>query len=159
MKIEAEIKECREDEGIDNSKVLDTGTKKQNDSRSSNRGTNQTKIWICDECEETFLKLSDLELHLKSKHGQTPTFSCDECNSKFVTKTRLVMHLQIHLDRNIKTCHYFNNEKICPFIELGCKFLHITAVKCKYDKFCTLHSSTVHILCQIFRNISHILCL
>ena len=47
------------------------------------------------------------------------------------------MHLQIHENRQIKTCHYFNNENFCPFAELGCKFLHIIATKCKYDELCS----------------------
>ena len=44
------------------------------------------------------------------------------------------MHL--HSQKNIKPCHYFNNEKSCPYNELGCKFLHIASEKCKFEQKC-----------------------
>ena len=44
------------------------------------------------------------------------------------------MHL--HRQNNIKPCHCFNNEKTCPFNELGCKFQHSVAEKCKFGKKC-----------------------
>ena len=37
---------------------------------------------------------------------------------------------------NIKPCHYYNNEKLCPYDELGCKFLHSVADKCKFGQKC-----------------------
>jgi hypothetical protein len=46
------------------------------------------------------------------------------------------MHGKIHSDRSTKYCHYFNNGKVCPFEELGCKFLHILSEKCKFDQLC-----------------------
>ena len=30
----------------------------------------------------------------------------------------------MHTDNINHHCHYFNNDKMCPFEELGCKFLH-----------------------------------
>ena len=32
-------------------------------------------------------------------------------------------------------CHYFNNDKICPFSD-QCIFLHEESTKCKYGNFC-----------------------
>ena len=32
-------------------------------------------------------------------------------------------------------CHYFNNEKICPF-DKDCIFLHENSTECKYGKLC-----------------------
>ena len=46
------------------------------------------------------------------------------------------MHIRIHSNKPPRHCHYFNNGKICPFEELGCKFLHVLSTKCKFDKLC-----------------------
>ena len=35
-----------------------------------------------------------------------------------------------------KFCHYFNNGKVCPYDDIGCKFKHKDSDKCKYDKYC-----------------------
>ena len=37
-----------------------------------------------------------------------------------------------------KFCHFFNNGKNCPFEEIGCKFQHTSANKCRYDRKCTI---------------------
>ena len=48
-----------------------------------------------------------------------------------------------HLDiKKMRFFHYFNNDKSCPFIEIGCKFRHEIAEKCVHDKSCINH------LCQ-----------
>jgi hypothetical protein len=33
---------------------------------------------------------------------------------------------------SVNNCHYFNNDKKCPFEELGCKFLHSVSQICKF---------------------------
>ena len=35
-----------------------------------------------------------------------------------------------------RTGHFYNNNKICPFIQHGCKFLHKEAIKCKFSVNC-----------------------
>ena len=37
-----------------------------------------------------------------------------------------------------KFCHFFNNGKNCPFEEIGCKFQHTSANRCRYDRKCTI---------------------
>ena len=37
----------------------------------------------------------------------------------------------------VQNCHYFNNGKMCPFEELGCKFLHVLAKNCKFGQRCS----------------------
>ena len=43
----------------------------------------------------------------------------------------------MHKREVTKHCHYYNNDKICPFEELGCMFLHKTSETCKYDQECS----------------------
>ena len=33
-------------------------------------------------------------------------------------------------------CHYFNNQKKCPFEEIGCMFLHADSEDCKFQNTC-----------------------
>jgi hypothetical protein len=42
---------------------------------------------------------------------------------------------EIH-DRLLKGCHYFNNNKKCPYESIGCMFSHQFSGLCKYEKFC-----------------------
>ena len=35
-----------------------------------------------------------------------------------------------------KYCHYFNNDKRCPFSEIGCKFKHEISHECFHGKEC-----------------------
>jgi hypothetical protein len=55
--------------------------------------------------------------------------------------------MSIHLDTNILHCHYFNNDKNCPFQEHGCKFLH------QETKICTFRQKCQRRLCP-FRHVN-----
>ena len=90
----------------------------------------------CTKCEETFPKYSDLEEHIKNIHLEKDKYKCDECGKSFVLKWRLKKHLTIHSDQDIKGCHYFNNQKTCPFETLGCMFAHKLMGECKFKKKC-----------------------
>ena len=35
-----------------------------------------------------------------------------------------------------KCCHFFNNGKVCPFEEIGCKFKHVESKECRYGQNC-----------------------
>ena len=42
-------------------------------------------------------------------------------------------HKEIHAEnQSLKCCHYFNNQKVCLFKEIGCKFLHTKSSKCRF---------------------------
>ena len=45
-------------------------------------------------------------------------------------------HMRDHIV-DIKLCHYFNNDKPCPYDEVGCKFKHETAPECRCNLKCT----------------------
>lgn len=95
----------------------------------------------CSNCDRTFETRRDLEEHLK-EHDIQKEFKCDQCASEFFLEWRLKRHLRGHTDINRKFCHYFNNGKVCPFEESGCKFKHEHSERCFYGLTC------VNMLCQ-----------
>ena len=44
--------------------------------------------------------------------------------------------MNLHTADSVLHCHYFNNDKKCPFEVLGCKFLHSKAKVCKEGHNC-----------------------
>ena len=38
-----------------------------------------------------------------------------------------------------KNCHFFYSGQVCPYEELGCKFIHKYSEKCKHGTKCTFH--------------------
>ena len=91
----------------------------------------------CKFCDDRFDKNSELEVHIKTHHNIGDTFECEQCGKNFVLKWRLQKHQGIHKEGKIKKCHYFNNQKNCPFEELGCMFEHSFSGICKYKDKCT----------------------
>ena len=89
------------------------------------------KLKKCDICHKTFLENCDLERHMQTHH-KVETFDCEKCDKTFVLKWRLRKHQSLH--KTNKFCNYFNNEKVRPFEEIGCKFLHELSPTCKFKK-------------------------
>ena len=89
----------------------------------------------CKSCEKVFFKNSDLEIYLEQEH-KAEKFKCEQCEKMFVLKWRLNKHEKIHSSQNVKKCHYFNNEKICPFEQIGCMFEHSLAGQCRDGDQC-----------------------
>ena len=46
--------------------------------------------------------------------------------------------MKIQTQEFVKFCHYYNNDKFCPFEELGCNFLHKVAQNCGLGKKCKI---------------------
>ena len=88
----------------------------------------------CNICDEKFDQTFKLENHLKEH--EVETFKCDECGKTFYLKWRLAKHKTIHETINVRFCHYFNNDKLCPFEEIGCMFLHAKSELCRFKKSC-----------------------
>jgi hypothetical protein len=44
--------------------------------------------------------------------------------------------MRLHTDKNVLHCHYFNNNKNCPFEEHGCKFIHAVSENCVFGESC-----------------------
>ena len=86
-------------------------------------------------CDETFDQTFKLELHLR-KHD-IETFKCEKCDKTFQLKWRLEKHRKAHDMSNSKFCHYFNNQKYCPFEEIGCMYTHAKSKACRFGNICT----------------------
>ena len=85
----------------------------------------------CEECHRVFDEMWKLEAHSKT-HKK---YECDKCDKIFSYEDTLNKHIQIS-HGNVKLfCHYFNNEKECPFEE-ECVFLHEHSDMCKYGELC-----------------------
>ena len=62
---------------------------------------------------------------------------------------RLSKHLSSH-GTSLKFCHYYNNDKFCPFEANGCKFAHFEAPSYKFKRRCGYnlcqftHKNTTH---------------
>ena len=90
----------------------------------------------CKMCTKSFHRFADLENHIKSDHDKHQNFKCDLCGKCFVLNWRLSKHMRLHTEENVRHCYYFNNDKICPYEELGCKFLHAEANICHFGTKC-----------------------
>ena len=102
----------------------------------------QPKHLTCKECHLSFDESSKYEKHIIENHRQQKGFKCDKCEMSFVLEWRLKKHKKVHHEINARPCHYFNNDKDCPFAIVGCKFPHIRAGVCKYANRCK------HVKCQ-----------
>ena len=47
--------------------------------------------------------------------------------------------MNLHNDQSAKKCHYYNNEKMCPFKEIGCQFLGEASEMCFLQSRCRMH--------------------
>ena len=88
----------------------------------------------CKYCDDIFDQTYKLEKHLE-KH-KNKEFKCEQCEKQFHLEWRLKKHQISHELKTMKNCHYFNNEKPCPFEEIGCMFRHEKSDKCKFNKLC-----------------------
>ena len=96
----------------------------------------------CNLCATRFPKKSDLEVHLEVYHERKGQYKCDHCDKTFVLKWRLKKHLEVHSKSITICCHYYNNEKPCPYEQIGCMFLH------EHSKICSFGGRCRNKLCQ-----------
>ena len=85
----------------------------------------------CDDCEKTFNEEWKLTAHIRT-HKK---YSCDQCDKSFKFEDTRSKHIKIAHEGLKLYCHYFNNEKDCPF-EDKCVFLHENSEVCKYGELC-----------------------
>ena len=91
----------------------------------------------CKLCEQTFEQNCDLEVHIKADHEPSGKYKCDTCGKSFALRWRLGKHQESHTSSNNKKCHYFNNNKVCPFEEIGCMFAHALSETCIFGSACS----------------------
>ena len=89
------------------------------------------QIFKCDQCGNEFNEKWKLNAHLKTCR----TNKCDVCEKTFRYEDLRKKHILI-AHENLKIyCHFFNNEKTCPYSE-DCVFLHEDSPSCKYSTAC-----------------------
>ena len=89
----------------------------------------------CNVCNEQFNQNWQLEEHLVL-HQTEKAYKCDECDKSFYLEWRMNKHKEGHASIDLKFCHYFNNNKHCPYENIACKFQHKDSPKCKYNENC-----------------------
>ena len=62
-------------------------------------------------------------------------YSCDQCDKIYKTENTHEKHTKIAHEQIKIYCHYFNNEKPCPYNE-ECIFIHEKTDVCKYGENC-----------------------
>ena len=61
-----------------------------------------------------------MKAHLKIDHRK---HECQQCSKSFKFVDMMFKHVKITHDKAKMYCHYFNNQKVCPY-ENDCVFLH-----------------------------------
>ena len=85
----------------------------------------------CEKCELAYTSEKQLSSH-QEKHGRFP---CEKCEKIFSFEVLLEKHMTaVHGKMHIY-CHYYNNNKQCPFSE-ECIFAHKIAKECIYGNQC-----------------------
>ena len=85
----------------------------------------------CEECDQQFQQEAQLEKH-KVIHKK---FECDDCDKKFKNEGTLQKHLQAAHEDITLYCHFYNNDKECPYGD-ECIFMHEDSDECKFGKGC-----------------------
>ena len=73
-----------------------------------------------------------MSAHVK-KHEE---HKCEQCDKSFKYLDLKKKHILISHENVKLYSHFFNNDKTCPFDEIGCMFAHETSEVCRFDKIC-----------------------
>ena len=96
----------------------------------------QTNEMKCKICGQEFERICDLDEHLGMSHEKSKQYKCDLCSFECSLKRRFKEHMHSNHKQMQRTCHYYNNEKVCPYQSIGCKFAHSEAAFCLYGETC-----------------------
>ena len=79
-----------------------------------------------------FTEERKLEDHVSRVHKK---YECDECDKVFNFDTVLEKHIEAMHEDSKLFCHYFNNDKECPY-EDQCIYMHEESATFKFGKGC-----------------------
>jgi DNA-binding PadR family transcriptional regulator len=100
-----------------------------------NPNETHSRRFECENCDEIFTSRWKLEHHLED-HKKKKEFKCNQCGKEFFLEWRLNQHLRGHSKIDQKCCHYYNNDKTCPYEIIGCKFKHESSAICLLGQNC-----------------------
>ena len=86
----------------------------------------------CEECEKCFKDENKLQNHRDKMHVK---FECDECEKVFKYEAVLEKHKEAAHEDFQLFCHYYNNDKDCPFDD-ECMYIHEDSENCKFGRNC-----------------------
>ena len=89
------------------------------------------QLFKCDQCEKEFNQNWKLNAHLKTCRMS----KCDVCDKTFKYEELRKKHMLITHENFKIYCHFFNNEKTCPYNE-DCVYLHEDSTVCRYGMAC-----------------------
>ena len=112
------------------------------------KNVSSKKEYKCKKCEYKSNKSFELEQHIKNTHEEEG-LKCKICDKTFVMNWRLRKHEEGH-NKQTKMCHYFNNNRSCPYENVGCMFMHEESLPCKFGEKCKIK------LCQYRHVTNHI---
>ena len=92
----------------------------------------QSTLHESDNNNEKFDDSWRLELHMKTQKNITP-LKLNICEKHFYVNWRMKKNIASQNESN-KFCNYFNSDKVCPFVEVGCKYKHEISENSKFDK-------------------------
>ena len=108
-------------------KCGDTFEKLKNLQDHKEKGCSNDK-YKCDECEKYFDDENKLQKHTEKKHLK---FECDDCDKVFKYEAVLEKHREAAHDDVQLFCHYYNNDKDCPYVD-QCIYVHEESENCKF---------------------------
>ena len=62
-------------------------------------------------------------------------FKCQKFDREFLLQWRIEKHKNSYA-KVTKYWHYFNNDKVCPYNDIGCMFKHEESHRCKFNEDC-----------------------
>merc|ERR1711954_447519 len=84
------------------------------------------KCYKCNYCNFEAATVSGIDEHIKANHATENILNCDNCDKTFRSEIRLKIHKNVHQSKRvIRFCHYYNNNKFCPY---------------EYSEFCKYHN-------------------
>jgi hypothetical protein len=107
-------------------KILESGKVLKNPKKKSSTGE-----FKCDQCKKEF----DQEWKMNAHERKHKRYQCDRCDESFEYQDILRKHKLVSHENTKLYCHFYNNEKTCPYDE-RCIFLHEDSTFCKYDPNC-----------------------
>ncbi|CAG9770370.1 unnamed protein product [Ceutorhynchus assimilis] len=85
------------------SEKSEVGEESEEKSQLRRKGHKRVPL-TCNFCDEIFVKIQDLMLHVRTNHGTEKPFACDQCGAKYMNKYSLLIHSRKHTNEKPFIC-------------------------------------------------------